>query len=386
MKLLACHGDPYRRTLDTAVLDCVPRGDRYLVELAESVLFPGGGGQPADHGTIGEARVLDAEQGGGQVRYIVDRRVEPGPTTVAVDWDRRFDHMQQHTAQHLITCLAARGLAWRTLAFHLNPERCDIVFARVPDAAGIARLEKLVNTVIREARPVRHRMIEPEELARLGVRSRLLPAGHTGPLRVVEIEGYDLNTCAGTHVTNTAELQAVQFVGLDVQRGTGRLHWLAGGRLLADAARARARTEALNRVLCRGPAEHVAVAEGMVEEVKQARRALEAVERELAGNLGRQLAATEGPVATLHRSSADLPLLGAVAKAAARVRPDLHLLLTAGEPEGVFLVYGPEAAERGPAVAAILDGRGGGRGRRYQGKAAATHRRAEAAAALGAPS
>lgn len=376
MKLLTCHDDAYRRALETTVLACEPHGDHHAVELAESVLFPGGGGQPADHGTIGAARVLDAEEAGQRVRYIVDRPVEPGPATVTVDWARRFDHMQQHTAQHLVTSIAARALGWQTVAFHLNPERCDIVLSEVPDAAGIHRLEALVNAAIREARPVRPRVVQPDELHAEGVRSRLLPAGHTGPLRVVEIEDYDLNTCAGTHVGNTAELQAVRFVGLDVQKGTGRLHWLAGGRLLADARRSQDRAEALTRALCRGPEEHLEVVEGLLAEVKGARKAVAAAEAELAVHLGRALARAESPA--LHREGGDLRLLGAIARAAAEVRGDRLMLLTAGEPEGVFLLFGPGAGERGPAVAALLEGRGGGRGLRYQGKSAANHRRVDA--------
>ncbi len=381
MKLLTCHADAHRRSLETEVLSCTARGEQHLVELAESVLFPGGGGQPADHGTIGPARVLDAEEDGERVLYVVDRPVAAGRAQVTVDWPRRFDHMQQHTAQHLITSIAAAEFGWQTVAFHLNPERSDIVLSTVPDADGIRRLEARVNAAIREARPVRPRLIDPADMEREGVRSRLLPAGHSGPLRVIEIEGYDLNTCGGTHVSNTAELQAVRFVGLDVQKGTGRLHWLAGGRVLADAREAQARSEALTRLLCRGPAEHVAVAEGLLGEVKDGRRALKALELELAEYLGRALAASEAP--TLHRDTADLGVLGAIAKAAAAVRGDRLMLLTAGEPEGVFLLFGPGAGEAGPAVAEVLGGRGGGRGQRYQGKATANQRRAEAAALLG---
>lgn len=384
MKLLTCHADPYARALSTEVVACAPRGAAYAVELAESVLFPGGGGQPADHGTIGDARVLDGEEDGERIRYLVDRPVPLGPVETTVDWPRRFDHMQQHTAQHLITALAARELGWQTIAFHLNPERCDVVLSTVPDPDGIARLEAMANAAIREARPVRPRIIEPDDMQSEGVRSRLLPAGHTGPLRVIEIEGIDLNTCAGTHVQSTAELQAIRFVGLDVQKGTGRLHYLAGGRVLADAAASQRRAEALTALLNRGPAEHAEVVDALLRDQKDARRAHKALEAELATHLGAALARTDAPAAALHRDAGDLALLGAIAQAAHAARPDLLMLLTAGEPDGVFLLFGPGAAEHGPAVADALSGRGGGRGPRFQGKAARLDRRAEAAALIGA--
>lgn len=384
MKLLQCHTDAYRRDLDTEVLSCVPAGERFVVELAESVLYPGGGGQPVDHGTIGAAQVLDAEVSDDAVRYVVDRAIEPGPARIELDWARRFDHMQQHSAQHLISAIAWREFGWQTIAFHLNPERCDVVLDAVPDAAGIAALEERVNAAIREARPVFPREIAPDRLEEEGVRSRLLPPGHVGPLRVIEIDGYDLNTCGGTHVSNTAHLQMVRFIGLDAQKGQGRLHWLAGDRLRADAAASQRRAEALTRSLRRSPAEHVAVVDGLLAEVKRGRKAVDAVRRELATHLGAALARTEAPVAALHRDAGDLGFLGAIAAAAHAERAELLLILTAGDREGVFLVAGPGAGDVGPAIAEVLAGRGGGRGRRYQGKATRVDRHREAVdAAMG---
>lgn len=373
--LLTCQVDPYRRVIDTAVtrVDATPDGP--VVHVAETVLFPGGGGQPADGGTIGEAQVVEVIEDG---VYRVDRPVEPGPTRVTVDWARRFDHMQQHTAQHLITAVALDLFGFETTAFHLNPERSDVVLATPHlSATQIAALSDRVHALIREGRPVRATLVEPDALD--GVRARRLPPGHTGALRVIEIEGVDRNTCGGTHVRALSELQCVHVLGAEKRKGETRLHWLAGDRALRWMAEANARTRALNQILRTQPAEHVAAAERLVEQNRSLAREARTLRSELAAAIGAALPADQ---AWFHRDDADMAFLNAVAKAAA---PRPRLLLTGGtQGEGVFLLVGDAVApDLGPRIAAALAGRGGGRGR-FQGKAQAIENRAAAAALLDA--
>ncbi|MCA9542319.1 MAG: alanyl-tRNA editing protein [Myxococcales bacterium] len=387
MDLLRCHEDAFLRALDTEVLACEPADDGHHVALADSILFPGGGGQPDDRGTIGDAQVIGVAERDGRVWYVTDRAVPTGPTRVEVDWARRFDYMQQHTAQHLLTALALRHFKLPTLAFHLNPERSDVVLdAPRLDAATIDALEARANEAIREAHPVQPRLIDPAELDTEGVRRRRLPPGHEGALRVVEIEGIDLNTCGGTHVSNTAQLQMIRLIGVDFQRGEARLHYLAGGRVLAAEREARARTEVLNRLLSGGPESHVESVERLLDQARADKQSQRALVAEIAGLLGAQLA-SGAATAALHREGADLAFLGAVAQAARAARSEQLVLLTAapaGSAEGVFLLAGPpeRVTACGPAVAEALAGRGGGRGDRYQGKATRLDRRDVAFARL----
>lgn len=210
MQILPCHADSYRQHLVTEVVACTPapgHPDTFRVELRETILYPGGGGQPADQGRVGGMEVLEIiENEPNVVRLAGDLPL--GPTTITLDWARRFDLMQQHTAQHLITALAQRDFGLATTAFHLNPERSDIVLATpsVPTDV-LAALAERVNAAIRAAHPVTPRFVTEAELA--SIRFRRLPGEHDGLLRVIEIEGVDRNTCGGTHVANTAEIGAV---------------------------------------------------------------------------------------------------------------------------------------------------------------------------------
>lgn len=386
--LVACQSDAYRRRFNTECVACLPAADgAWLVTLADTILYPEGGGQPADTGTISGVPVLHV--GKDATGAVVHRAAAPvplGPVEVVVDWPRRFDHMQQHTAQHLITALAQDRFGWPTTAFHLSAGRSDVELdVGAPGEAQLADLEDAVNAEIRARRDVRSRLVDPGDLDRLGVRTRGLPDGFDGAVRLVEIEGIDLNTCGGTHVASTAELQAVALVGTERLRGGTRLFFLAGERVRRALADAQARERALTRLLSVGPEEQAAAAERLLAEAKDGSKAVRALLGEVAEAAGLALATTRGAVAAWHRADGDLALLGAVARAALEQRPDLLLLLTAGEREGVFLLAGPDArvAAAAPAVAEAMEGRGGGKGGRYQGKASRVDRRAAALALIG---
>ncbi|HSN56827.1 MAG TPA: hypothetical protein VLT32_19310, partial [Candidatus Sulfomarinibacteraceae bacterium] len=122
----AYHRDPFLAELDTEVVAVGEEGGRPYAVLADTVFYPEGGGQPADHGRLGDVAVLDVQAIGGEIRHFVDAAVSPGPVHLELDWPRRFDHMQQHTAQHLLTAVALRDFGWRTTAVHLGPEISDI--------------------------------------------------------------------------------------------------------------------------------------------------------------------------------------------------------------------------------------------------------------------
>ncbi len=374
MQLLPCHADSYRRHLTTEVRACTPEPDRpgiFRVELAETIFYPGGGGQPADQGRVGGLEVLEIIENEPTVVRL-GGEIPPGLTTLELDWARRFDLMQQHTAQHLITAIAQRDFGLATTAFHLNPERSDIVLATASVPADVlTRLAEHVNAAIRAAHPVTPRFVTEAELA--SIRFRRLPGEHEGLLRVIEIEGIDRNTCGGTHVANTAELQAIFFTEQENRQGVTRLHWLAGGRVLAALESGWARGGELTALLRCNPTEQVDAVARLLQQNRDFAKETKALSLEVAQALGEGLAAAPGPVATLHRASGDLAFLNAIARTALTRRPDLVLFLTARSEgtAGAFLLAGPpeRVTALGPAVAAALEGTGGGRGGLYQGKA-----------------
>ena len=437
--LVACQRDSMLRTLTATVVACVekpkaaaadaaqPGGkkkkkkkkggapkepDRWLVQLDDTVLFPEGGGQPADTGTIapdgGSPVAVDYvyRDPEGSVQHVAAAPLEVGAAvTVTVDWDRRYDHMQQHSSQHLISALALRSHDIKTLSWELGSSsvtvELDVDSATEEGAAALAEVEVATNEAIQQRVPVVWHEYTREQLAADSGSEALRASAKSLPdevksVRIVEIEGIDLNPCCGTHVPNTASLQMVKFMRSEPLKG-GRtlLHFASGTRVLDALAASVLRDRGLNKLLCCAPEEYVAKVEKLSTDNTSATRAAKKANEELAALIGEKLAgeAVEG-VVSMHRSEADMVFLQAVAaavnaKTAEAGAPPLVMLLSCGVctkkgGEGKFLVVSDGRTDAiNKEVAAALDGRGGGRGGTMQGKSASlTPEKLEAAAVL----
>ena len=377
--------EPFLRSLDTDVVRTGEERGRPFVVLADTILYPEGGGQPADRGWIGGVAVEDVQAVEGEIRHYVAGAAPTGRVPVQIDWARRFDHMQQHTGQHVLTAVAEQRFGWHTTAFHLGEQVSDIELDTpkiAPDQ--VAQLEDAVAAEVRAARPVASRRVSPEEYAALPVRTRGLPEGFTGEIRLVEIVGIDLNTCGGTHVQSTAEIESLKLLGTEGMRGGTRLFYVAGARLRRLLGAHHERSAKLRQLVGTSDEELPAGVSAKLDQLKEAQRAVKALEEGLAVESARVLAAGADPVLHAHWAERDLPFLQRVAREIGRLAPDRVTLLTAGEGEqGAFVLCAGERATidmaaAGRKVAEILGGRGGGSGRIFQGKAAALSHRAEA--------
>jgi len=372
-RLLLCQEDAYRWTATATVVSCESiDNEHWNVILDDSPFYPEGGGQPADLGRLGEVTVVDVQKDrAGRVFHTTTAPLAPGPVEAVVDGARRFDHMQQHTAQHLITAIAQDRFGRATTSFHLGQQTSSIDLDGPLKSGQVRELEDAVNAELRQDRPVRARVVDAATYAALGVRSRGLPAGYDGPVRLVGIEGLDLNTCGGTHVARLGELQLIHLIGTEKVRGGARLSYVAGGRALARMRASTARAAQLNTALKCGPDDHLSAVRRLLDDAKQAGRTRRQLTQELATLLGQQLAGQGG--GRLHRPEADLNLLRGIADACVAEGGACRLLLTGGDDTGVFFAVAPEAVLKGASadLLAALKARGGGRGMRMQGKAQA---------------
>lgn len=387
--LPAYERDPRLFELDVEVLATgVEEGGqgRPWARLSDTVLYPEGGGQPADRGWLGEVPVVDVQRRDGEILHFLATPVSSGPARLRLDWPRRFDHMQQHTAQHLLSALAADRFGWETTSFHLAQTTSDVELAAAAlPAARLAELEEAIAAEVRAARPVSTRRVSPEELATLaGVRSRGLPAGHVGDVRLVEIAGVDLNTCSGTHLASTAEIECVKLLGSEPMRGGCRLYWVAGARVRARLAAHESRTEALRKTLEGGDDELVSLAAAKVAQLRESERERRRLLERLADAETARLlaAATTERFVDAHLEGVDGAFLQRVASSfAARSGAALALLTAESGAASFFALAVQEGANvdlkaLGARAAAALAGRGGGSGRVYQGKAGSLEGRA----------
>jgi Ser-tRNA(Ala) deacylase AlaX len=374
------YDDPARTRHATRVIASGrdPRG--LWVRLDETIFYPEGGGQPADLGRIGEARLLDVQSSPAGVLHYVDRELADGPVDTTLDEERRLDHCQQHTAQHLLTAVLLDRHGLPTTSFHLGAATTSIeVSGPVPAPVELRRYEREANAHLREDRKVTARWVEPEALQALPVRSRGLPEGHSGPIRLVEIEGLDLNTCGGTHVARLAEIQVVEMLSSEPARGGTRITFLAGGRVLAGLDRRREIEDALRARIGTAPGEFAGVLDGWNDERRRLERRVRELEAEMAEAAASRLAADPATILTAVRAGDSAEALRALAAAVLKRRPEAVVVLVGGTPEeagACFLVQaGPEGpadvAEIGGRVRELLGAKGGGRGSIFQGKGGA---------------
>jgi alanyl-tRNA synthetase len=231
------YDDAYLQNFEARVLNCSPAEPvqgasgmqpAWEVLLDQTAFYPSSGGQPNDLGLLGDAAVLDVRDEDEGIVHIVDREVEPGGVKGCVNWPRRFDHMQQHTGQHLLSAMFQERFGLPTVSFHLGEEICTIdLHGREPSRDQLIGAQRAANKAIFEDRPIGVRYGTQEELALLGVRKEV---ERVGLLRAIEIEGADLQPCGGTHVKSTGQIGMILVRGCGKVRQDWRVEFVCGRR------------------------------------------------------------------------------------------------------------------------------------------------------------
>ena len=237
------YDDAYTTRFSARVLGAGEHRGRPAVRLLSTYFYPESGGQEADRGTIGGVPVLDVQADDqGCVWHVVAPEAAPpsGQPPAEVDWARRFDHMQQHTGQHVLSAAFERMLNAATLSSHLGEERSSIELA-IPDTdwRTVDRVEEAANRIVWDDRPIERHWVDDEGVKRFKLRK---PPAVSGRIRIVEIPEWDVSACGGTHTRRTGEVGAIKIVRWEKVRGNLRFEFLCGARALRDHAW---RTEAL---------------------------------------------------------------------------------------------------------------------------------------------
>ena len=215
--------------------------NRFSVVLDRTAFYPTGGGQPFDTGVINNARVIDCmSDTDDEIRHIIqgEAPLVNAEVECLVDWTRRLDHLQQHTAQHILSQAFIKLFDAETRSFRVMDEYSEIdVSLDLPSGARIAEVVALANEIVWQNRPVRVHFATAEEAAQRGLNLRK-ESKRPGKLRIVEIEDYDANACGGTHAARTGEVGIIVVRAWERAKGITRVEFLAGGRALRDYARA----------------------------------------------------------------------------------------------------------------------------------------------------
>ncbi|WP_215597903.1 alanyl-tRNA editing protein [Bacillus mycoides] len=223
--------DAYQQTFTTKVIkqEHDTEGNLYVV-LNETAFYPTGGGQPHDTGTLNGIAVLGVEEVDEEIRHFIAERLHTEEIEGKINWERRFDHMQQHAAQHILSAAFWDHFNIPTIGFHLGKETITIdLETENLHAETVEKAVQIANKIVFENHPIRIEWMDLEEAKTLPLRKE---PNMTENIRVVIIENYDYNGCGGTHPKHTGEVGPIQVLGWERNKGSIRLTFIAGWRTL----------------------------------------------------------------------------------------------------------------------------------------------------------
>ena len=365
--------DSYLREFRARVVE--RSADGRTVYLDRSAFYPTSGGQPFDIGSIGGVAVLEVVDEDDRIAHRLAAPLAAageGEVAATVDWTRRFDHMQQHSGQHLLSAVFEELFGLRTVSFHLGAETSTIdIEGGAVDARILLAAEQRCNELVYENRPLDVRFEDAATVQGLRKASE-----RSGTLRIVSIDGLDRSACGGTHVRGTGEIGVVLLRRMEKIRQSVRVEFVCGGRAVK---RARADFEALTRVsqiFSSALDETPAMVAAQVDAAKAGEKAKRKVELELAAYQGKELYRSTEPAAdgvrrvTQRLESGNLEDLRAVAQNFT-AQPASVFLATLQDPPSVLLAASADSGvDAGKLLKAALTeagGRGGGNARIAQG-------------------
>src|SRR5687767_426580 len=298
------HNDSHLIEFEARVTDKTDRVSGWTaVTLDRTAFYPTGGGQPSDTGTLDHNRVIACidDEENGVLHVMQGRAPEIGATVQGrVDWSRRLDHMQQHTGQHILSQAFVTLFNAPTRSFRVLDESCEIdVDLANPATEIIERAVELANNVIWEDRPITIYNVTPEEAAELPLRKD--PA-RAGELRLIEVEGFDLTPCGGTHAHRTGEVGMIAVRHWERAKGLTRIEFVAGVRALADYRQANQTARDVATLFSAGRDDTPTLAARMLEENKELQRRIRGLEEIAARVEAEELLAAAVPAATPGRA------------------------------------------------------------------------------------
>ena len=273
------YADPFLKEFTATVLSCEACKDGYKVVLDRTAFYPEGGGQPADHGTLGGAAVTDVHEKDGVVFHTCEKGVETGETvTGQIHWVRRFDHMQQHSGEHILSGILCADYHCDNVGFHLGADtvtidyNADISWEQALDA------ERKANQVIWADRAVEITYPSPEELSALDYRSK---KELTGKIRIVTFPEADCCACCGTHVLRAGQVGLVKVLSCQKFREGVRLEIVCGRRALDYLGKTYGQARAIGQHLSVKPQDTYAAVERLSQELSAAKARMADLENEV---------------------------------------------------------------------------------------------------------
>ena len=361
--------DCHQKTFTATVLSCEKTDKGYAVVLDQTAFYPEGGGQACDLGSLHDASVLDVREKGETIVHLCDRPLS-GTVTGTIDWARRFDQMQQHAGEHIVSGLIHKKYGWHNVGFHVGADVVTIDFDGPIPAEELAQIEKQANEAVWQNLDIRCWYPSREELPTIAYRSKkALP----WPVRIVEVPGIDRCACCGVHVKKTGEIGLVKlFSCVKFHQGV-RIEMACGSRALDILSRVYEQNRQVSQAFSAKLMETGAAARKMNEALAAEKFRAAGLEKQVFAsvaegyrNRGNVLHFAEDLTAGAVRELADAIAAVCGGTAAVFSGGSVCLVNKAGD-----------VKELGSQMAKALDGRGGGKPGFFQGSVRAERRQIE---------
>ena len=256
--------DPFLKEFSATILDCREEKGQWIVTLDRTAFYPEGGGQPADHGTLGNVKVFDTKEKIGEILHFCEGPLKAGETVQgAVDWARRFDFMQQHSGEHIVSGILCGKFGCDNVGFHIGHELVTIDFNAELSTEDVLFVENLANQYIWEDLAIQIQWPSPAQLEAMEYRSK---KALSGAVRIVSWPGADCCACCGTHVTYPAQVGLIKLLSMEKFREGVRIQLVCGGRAFRYLNRTWNQNAQVSRFLSAKPFETAGAVERLLEE------------------------------------------------------------------------------------------------------------------------
>ncbi len=239
--------DPYLTACEAQVLECREEKKGYGIRLNQTVFYPEGGGQPADIGQLGNVRVVDVREREGEIWHMTDGALETGSiVTAATDWNHRFDLMQNHSGEHIVSGIIHERYGYDNIGFHMGPETITIDFNGEIPEEDLKEIELAANRYVWENHEMELLLPTEEERERMTYRSK---KALSGQVRIVNWPGADVCACCGVHVARSGDIGQIILVSSQRAKGGIRIEMICGGRSLAYTNRIKEQNRQISNLL-----------------------------------------------------------------------------------------------------------------------------------------
>ncbi|WP_369382165.1 alanyl-tRNA editing protein [Lysinibacillus fusiformis] len=374
MKDLLYYQDVMLREFDAHIISKeTDEFGRHYVVLSNTAFYPTGGGQPHDTGTLNGIEVIDVEKVGEEIRHYMQGHVSEleGFVHGTLNWPRRFDHMQQHAGQHILTAAFVELFDAQTVSFHLGSEHVTIDIAvDTLTEQQLTAAEIRANEIILENRPIETTWITENELSDFNLRKEVAV---TGDIRLVIIPDYDYNGCGGTHPTSTGQVNAIKILGTEKMKGNVRVSFVCGQRVLNELAMRKKVLGDVARQLSVPEVEAATALAKILSAQKHTEKALVAAKEELLTYEAKALAINSSGLVTAAFQQRTMQELQKLARTIVSEQEDMVTLLVS-ESEGKLqfvAARGNHVSKSMKAIAEkalpLINGKGGGSDQMVQG-------------------